>query len=113
MRALNLFITIYLVGYVVFTTKATFGVPLWDNTFFVWQDFSYGGVLAWAALYYTGNKEVRAKVKWLYGFSGIMMGWQIISMVTGIAINNEWAVMSAFLLLVCIISVFLFRELKS
>lgn len=107
---INVFIAAYILGYTVFFTQGEEGSIAWENAFFVWQQFGYGSVLAWLALYVNTTGKVRAKVKWVLRFSCVMAGWQIASIVCGLNVNNERAVMGAFILIVLLTTILCIKE---
>ena len=102
---LNLFILLYLAGYLVFTVWARFGTPFWDDFFWVWQNIAYGSMFTWAVLLVTLHGEDRKKVKWVFGFSALMFLWQCISTAFRIDINYSPAVFIAFLACVFVCTV--------
>lgn len=103
-------ISVYLIGLLVFATSADFGTPKWDNAFFMWQAIAETGFLTWGVIYSVGNKFVKNKVKWLLVFSGMKFLWEIVSLLTSIAINNDVVVMVCFCLLVVITSFLTFWQ---
>lgn len=106
---LNLFIILYLSGYLVFTTWAEFDTPFWDNVFWVWQNIAYGGVLAWGTLFSVLKNREKQKVKWVLLFSILMFVWQCISSIIGININYSPAVTVAFIVCVIVCSILTFK----
>lgn len=109
---INFFIAAYILGYTVFFTQGEEGSIAWENAFFVWQQFGYGSVFAWAALYGNTKGEVRKKVMWVLIFSCLMAAWQIASIVCELNINNERAVTVAFGLIVILTSLLCLKEDK-
>lgn len=102
---------VYLFGLLGFAaTCHDFGNTFLDNSFFLWQSISEAGLLVWMTIYSIGSKFVRNKVKWVLLFSALKFIWEIVSLCTGITINNSWAVMVVFCLLVAIVAYFTFWQ---
>lgn len=110
MKVFNCLIFFYILGYLVFLTHGELDTHLWSNTFHLWRNICFGGSLSWAALYYIGDKKVKAKAKWMFCFSLCLVGWEIVHIITGIRINDERAVFVLFLILQAILIVLLVKE---
>lgn len=107
---INIFIAAYIIGYIVFFTSGEEGSVAWENAFFIWQQFGYGSIFAWGSLYTYGKGSVRSKAKWMLIFSCLMGVWQIATVVLGLNVNNEWAVMAAFVLIVIVAIILCIKE---
>lgn len=115
MKFLDIFISGYIMGYIFFFTSAEFGISSFDNIFYIWNNLFYGSVGAFVALYYTGEMEVKRKVKYPLFFSLIMYAWELVVLITGWEVNHPWAVMVCFLALIgvlCTMAVKEFQKLK-
>ena len=111
MMPLYLLLAVYLMGQLGFAvTSHNFGDPFLDNLFFLWQSISEAGLLVWTALYSIGNRFVRNKVKWVMLLSGLKFAWEIISLCTGVTINNSFAVMVLFSLITILVAYFTFWQ---
>lgn len=116
---LNFFIGLYLLGYLVFTLLADFGMDadklnreqvIWNMIFRLWQQFGYGSVLAWGTLFFKLKSFDRLKVRWVFIFSICLSVWQVISLFTGWQINDRWASMAGFCMIIGIIGYLVLRE---
>lgn len=108
MRVLCAFITLYLLGYLVFFTIADFDVKAWENAFFLWNNPGWGGVGTWAALYASGSASVKILTRPPLIFSSVMYCWEVVSMIANLDINNHWAVMVCFLALIGVTSYYFY-----
>lgn len=81
---------------VTFTLLADFDKSVWCKIWALWQNIAYGSVLGFGSLFYTLRGENRELVRWVYYYTVVLLLWEISSLITGLSINNEWAVAVAF-----------------
>jgi len=115
MRWLIAYISVFLVGYLVFFTAEKLdwmGYARLEQIFFIWNNIAYGSILSFASLYAIGDSHVKSLVRPVLIFSCIMFAWEIVSLVMKININNAWAEMGAFLALMLVVVWFTVMELK-
>lgn len=109
MKVLPWVISIYLLGYLVFTTAALFGVyHEWDLAWFIWNNLCNAGVLVWGAIYFLVPLSMRTGLFWVCIFGVSVSVWQIAAVIAGISWNNKIAVMAEFLILIGVFAHFLF-----
>jgi len=96
MRFVRLYVALYAMGMAVFTLLADFNSPLWISIWAVWHNLAYGSVLGFGSLFYTLKGKNRELVRWMYYYSLFLLLWELSSFLTGLSINNEWAVAIAF-----------------
>lgn len=92
MISVKVFIVLYLLGMFTFTCVAEFGTVLWDSIWGFWQNIAYGSTLAWWCLYCNVRGEIRLIVKPVFYYSLLLLGWEFLSLFTGLSINNTAAV---------------------
>src|SRR5688572_18508748 len=88
---LSLAIAWYLVGYLIFTTSATFSVSvygLWEYAYYFWDKTK--DLLLVLAFFYKPIRTDYLKPVFLLIF--LRWVWEIISLCTGLSINNPQAV---------------------
>lgn len=105
---LRLAITAYLVGLLVFYTRATFDIPMWAWTYWIWEKGCSHSVLSIYIIYKLSHeKRLIAPV---LAFTFIRFLWEIVSAFTGIYSNNQWVVAGLFMVLVVVIGYLCFRK---
>lgn len=93
-------IAIYLVGLLVFYTLAVDNIPAWRGSYYLWDKMCGGGWLLWYVIYINcKERQIVAPVLW---FSVIRFIWEIVSLITGITVSNEWAIAIMFIILVAL-----------
>ncbi len=115
MRWVIVYVSIFLAGYLLFFTCENFGwmgYKRLEQIYFLWNNIAYGSILSFGSIYAIGSKEVKAFVKPVLIFSCIMFAWEIISLVTGVSINNKWAEFGAFIVLMTVVVYFTAMEIK-
>jgi hypothetical protein len=114
MRWLSAFIVLYLLGYLVFTGLSIV-FDLYhetDTSYFIWASISHGGLLAWIAIYFLVPIPVRKLIFKVCVFAVSLAVWEIISVVAGIPINDQWAELVVFLIVLGVISSFMFSDFR-
>lgn len=107
------YIAFFLLGYLVFFTCEKFeyiGYRGLEQIFFIWNNIAYGSILGFLCLYKIGNKKVKSTVLPVLIFSCVMFVWEIVSLVTGIHINNKWADLAAFLVIIFIVVYYMAKD---
>lgn len=94
---LKIFIALYMLGNVVFTMFADFDNQVWCDIYYVWQNLSFGGVFAWAAIYSKVKGVDKEQVKWVGVYSVFIFLWNLVALFVNLDVNNHVAVMVAFI----------------
>jgi multisubunit Na+/H+ antiporter MnhG subunit len=93
----------------VFLIQATFGLPLWDDVYYLWQaillSLCFGTILT---LLPNENKWI---IKPVFYYSLIKVVWEVLSLTTDIDINHPQAVNTAFLVLITGVGMLLLKDL--
>lgn len=105
---IKIFIVGYLIGLLVFYTFAAFHQPVWAIVYYLWDKSVGGGFIGWAVIYKYA-KDYRVYTAYTLLLATIRFVWEIISAITGLSVNNSWAVSILFIATVLIISVFILR----
>lgn len=109
MKFIPWIISAYLLGYLVFTTAALFGIyHEWDMAWFIWNNVCNAGILVWVALYFLVPLHYRKAIKWVCVFGVTVPIWQTSAVIAGISWNNDIAVMAELLVLLSVYAHFMF-----
>lgn len=112
MRWLTILIATYLLGYVVFTCCDMVNpAGAWYDAYFIWQSLCDGSLLAWGVIYHYVPMKHQQIVRWPLMLSGVLFAWEIISVVTGIHINNNIAENIVHLLFLGVTTYLVYREI--
>ncbi len=106
---IKIFVALYMGGMMIWLSAADFGTTGWDGAYFLWDTFCKGSVLCWWCLLRYGPYEVKKCVYPVLLFSIIRLLWEILSLCTGIHINDEMPVMVLFLIAISVFSYLAFR----
>lgn len=109
MRTLDLFIAVYLGGFLCWLTFAMFDMWGWQTSFFIWQELFRGCLFGWLSLFFCSDVTTKKKVFPLIILSVCKVSWEIIAAIYRLDINNEIAVMVLFLITIPIIGYLSFR----
>ena len=112
MRTLQIAITVYLMGLLVFYTYAVFETRAWDSIYFGWAKLFDCSFLMWLVIYKLVGKPYKGAIKWLLAFSAIRFLADVQTFITGVGVNNEWWVAAMFLLLILTVVIGMFFEFK-
>lgn len=114
MKLLPLFISIYLIGYLVFTTAAFFGTyHEWDIAWFIWNNISNAGALVWVVVYFMSPMYMRKLILWVMVFGISISVWQITAVIMGISWNTKIGVSAELLVLLSVFTKFLWQWVKT
>lgn len=96
----------YLIGILTFCLFALFDQPIWVSIYAIWRSLFGASLFGWYALYkISGRRELIAP---MIMFAGLVFVWEIISIFTGLYINNEPVVALFFILAIGITGYYLF-----
>lgn len=109
---ITLWILTYIAGWLTFITGALFDeYHSWDTAYYIWASFAHGGVFAWWALY-VAAPSWRLTVLPVAIFASAISLWEVVSVITGIDINNPYAVGVQFLVMLGVITYYLWSSIK-
>ena len=86
----------YLSGMAIILLKADFDDPTWVAAWGIWTIIAGGSFLSFFCLY---NVTRYKGLKWVTFYTGGLLAWELSALITGLSINNEYAVAVAFGLL--------------
>ena len=96
----------YLLGLLVFYTFAAFHEPVWAIVYYLWDKSVGGSFIGWAVIYKYA-KDYRVYTAYTLLLATTRFVWEIISAITGLSVNNSWAISILFIATVLVISVIL------
>ena len=99
----------FLIGLVVFYTMATFPslqYNNWSHTYYIWSKAN-DMLLAVTILF--RPKQYRIIIPVIF-FMGIRFVWEIISIITGVSVNNTKAIGILFIILSCVCLLIIIKE---
>jgi hypothetical protein len=104
-------IAFYVLGLLVFTTMATFGVNYWDSIYFIW-DKAKDSIFLFT-IWQFSKKKYHNTMRPVFILSLVRLLWDFVANLTGIYVNNTLAVGILFTLYIIYVSYTIIKNARS